>query len=505
MSKLANIRKPVLYGKQQLLLSRYKQLDYIHDSINLELYSDSGYYGIFKTVNDETLCKLYSISERKADDIPETSDMMDLEGMLRVGNIVELNDINIRFASFYVQIVNSKVTKLCIIPTIPASGFYVIDLVNYFIEDRSRMKYYKIFEYLIYKLLLEITLFGYMNDNETKEILVSIDVYYNRSKDRSGLFHRDMTFGIGSYVKHVSLEYFTESSELFLGPEVVLKSIEGEDPMLYEGSAYDSSDISELNQRSLRLLAENGTVILFNNLETIHATPITELLDIHPFKYDKSRLEIKDQENPIIKATQTLKRSFIRCWYASNQYNWKTYKLPENYIELDINEYLEIFNIKDTITDMRFKKLEEKKDILGGGIKVQQPFYIQPKDDVQFIKTNNLDNKIQNINKVKPINIINHKYSSNLFNFNIYGDPLNPGFTLNFDLPFQEIKGEKNIKDYISNEMSFIDRLMIKKGGVNGRKYLKKHKNKTKKNRKTKKNYKHKNGKNVNTKKIKKY
>jgi hypothetical protein len=81
------------------------------------------------------------------------------------------------------------------------------------------------------------------------------------------------------------------------------------------------------------------------------------------------------------------------------------------------------------------------------------------------------------------INKTNSTDSTELDNFKIVGNPLNPSIQINCDVPFEEITGDENIEKYKLKEISFIKEIINKKGG--NKKIRKNRKNiKTKKIRK---------------------
>jgi hypothetical protein len=361
------------------------------------------------------------------------------------------------------------------------------------------------------KIIRELQVIGYELDGSDPvgSLLISFDVYYNRARDlapqrdTSGKWHRDISAGMGNDTNYASLEYFVPREDIvMLGPEAFYHPIEGEPVEVYM-DRYPDAELKEIYEsrklamdptaNSLRVLAKDGTTILFNNKELIHATPITRPIHTRNFLGDpvtmnvfgtnRERLEVSRPNNPVVLNTATGARSFVRCWIASGDpFSEKIEK--GTLINYDINT---IRACIEAMPGFRGTSIDDT-DIFGGTVTINNENNIVPKmiephmvDTNSNVKTNLLlKSEMQSKN-----NIINED-ANKLFEFKITGNPLNSPITLNFDIPFEDITGKSNINNYKLKEMTFIKAIVNKKGGKN-RKYKKRYINKTKKARKTKK------------------
>ena len=446
-----------------------------------------------------------------------------------------LETVNIRFASFYVKITSDPEMpiQIYLINTLPVGGSYVIDIIKLRDEGEADITSYTtgtkgVMFNLGLKIIRELQVIGYKLDGRDAvgSLLISFDVYYNRTRDpdpqrdTSGKFHRDISGGPGNDTNYASLEYFVPEDIVMLGPEAFYKPIEGEPVEVYM-DRYPDAELKEMYEtrkrvgdlaaNSFRVLAKDGTTILFNNKEFIHATPITRPIQVYPLKRNfvgnpvnmnvfgtnTERLEVSRPFNPVVRNTATGARSFVRCWIASgNPFSEEIEK--RTLINYDIG------TIRACISSMRtFQPTSiDDTDIFGGTVTINNENNIVHKmiephmvDTNSNVKTNLLlKSEMQSKN-----NIINES-TNKLIDFKIVGNPSNPPIELNLDVPFEDITGKSNINNYKLKEMAFIKAIVNKKGGKN-RKYKKRYINKTKKARKTKKVRKQ--YKNVKTKKVK--
>jgi hypothetical protein len=470
----AFMEKSLIPQGGQLLLARFEQFSTtdidVHKLLEENLFGNSR-ENIFRLLQRTNI----SHFESGTDDPPP---------------IVEpsvLDKYPIRFASFYISIknlrssANTPIISVELVPTIPIPGFYIMNLLN---MERDELAHYMtprtgIFENLTLKIIRELKVIGYKldgTDNSSEKpcnLLISFDIYYNRARDRAGIWHRDTTHYIGSHPINVSLEFFTDDSVYFLGPEALIHSVAGESPEVYLDRYADYQVKAMLDSRkaypgtgsdkSFRLLCRNRTTILFNNYELIHATPITEPIEpkeegapyINVLGDDARRLETTVPQHPIVQNTRHLKRSFLRTHISGISSSTSvSYTPPENSIKLNS---LFVLGLIQSIPGIDYDATTVTEEDLYGGTIIQ----------------NNLTNKISSS-------------ETELLDFKIVGNPLKPVVELNLNVPFEEVSGENNIKNNEFQLLSFISSISKKTGGKN-RRYKKRYYNKTKKAIKTKK------------------
>jgi len=355
-----------------------------------------------------------------------------------------------------------------------------------------------------FKIVRELKIIGLSLDgtDPPNSFFFSFDVYYNRRRDprepasdSSGRFHRDMSSGLGNDTDYVSLEYFIEDDDVvILGPEVLEKPYDSNNRE--NNSSFTVRGMYLQGSTSSRILAKNGSTILFDNKALIHATPITHPIPetifgvtslTNAFQGSQRRIELVNPEHEVVVNTETGNRSFVRCWIASANNHQEA--IP-NMIGLQyargtlqaINASIAPFNGSEVTHE----------DIFGGSLNIEN-YTVANMKTSSFLKP-----EIKPLVKpeIKPKDMVSEK----LFDFKIVGDPSNPPIELNLDVPFEEITGKSNINNYKLKEMAFIKAIVNKKGGKN-RKYKKRYINKTKKARKTKKVRKQ--YKNAKTKKVK--
>jgi hypothetical protein len=161
---------------------------------------------------------------------------------------------------------------------------------------------------------------------------------------------------------------------------------------------YPDAELKEIYERrklamdptanSLRVLAKDGTTILFNNKELIHATPITRPIQVHPlrrnflgdpvnmnvFGTNRERLEVSRPFNPVVRNTATGVRSFVRCWIASGDpFSEEIEK--RTLINYDINT---IRACIEAMPGFRGTSIDDT-DIFGGTVTINNENNIVPK------------------------------------------------------------------------------------------------------------------------------
>jgi hypothetical protein len=318
---------------------------------------------------------------------------------------ITMNDLYrepIRIASFLVYSDDLE-TKFKLIPTIYQSEFICINLIG---NDPAIIRAnHEIIELLKNRIHTELIL---LNGRGT--FIVSFDIYYNRLLAQSGQFHRDIGTGVGNTPNYVSLEYFAESDRPFFGPEALLNPRQPNEPAVFTNL--------DRNQTSMRLLVRDGIVIIFNNFNLVHATPIISSSDQdNMFSRQIHRSEIQPRDQHLVNNTLE-RRTFLRSW------------IQELQVEQPIQELFSVNN----------------------GVLSKAPYFDRLQGEVETLP---LDNNFQNdlINPEIHGGSSHNPESSHpeIFQFRLVGNPLKSPITVDADNFFQEIKKSK-IKDHIKNE-----------------------------------------------------
>ena len=507
----------------KLLLARFSQFKTlgninVHENLTENIFSDAAMTNILDLIKRPS-CIFYVRNPHGITEPPLPHSKHDI--VMKTTDINILKSVNIRFASFYVVITNNPEMpiQIYLIPTLPILDFYVIDITKLSNAEVDVSRYTicpdGVMCNLGLKIIRELQVLGFKLDGTDRpgKILFSFDVYYNRPRDHanpnndsSGTWHRDISSGIGNDTNFVSLEYFVPREDIvMLGPEAFYNPIEGQPLQVYTSRYPDDvvkqiyearQSIRDPTANSFRVLAKNGTTILFNNKELIHATPITRPIRVYPkrqifgqdvtmnvFGTNTERLEVSRPDNFVVKNTAEGNRSFVRCWVAScDQYG--------NFIEHGILIKYDIDTIRKCIISMPpFQgSAIEPTDIFGGTVTINSENNIVPKMiEPHMVDTNsNVKTNLLLKSEMQSKNSIINEGANKLFEFKMTGNPLNSPITLDFDVPFEDIVGETNINNYKLKEMIFISSISNKKGGKN-RRYKKRYNNKTKKAIKTKK------------------
>lgn len=488
-----------------LLFARFSQDRATHLSLDGHLLQDES-KNVIRLLLNEPLCTSY-VGIQEPIRPPQNND--------------ELDRFSIRFASFYIKIKtpsdSGPIISAYMIPTIPATGFAVINLLA--IQSTLPLLYANciaeggVLPVLFKKILHELKVLGYDLDGlgqDTPErptsLLISCDIYYNRGNTYGGHFHRDIDTSpiavhyaeinalnaaasfnphdrdrivlqaknvvkFGNRPQNVSLDFFSPVGNVFLGPEVFLTPLEENPPVRYSDSLVNEeflrrrsivpATIDDFSARSLRVLVQNGTTVLFNNYEAIHASPITRPYQVlrhdlrehpglgNPFERDQNRLENQNPQHIAVGMTENNPRTFLRTWFSPAPDGF----LIRNYPHVEIPGIYAL--AQRPSLPVNFPELTIGQ-LFGGSI------------------INSYQNE-----------------SNNLVNFKILGDPKNPIVKVNYDVPFEEIKGPENIEKYKLRELEILKKLIGKKGGKNNRrKHKKTYNRKTKKAKKYCKNIK---------------
>jgi hypothetical protein len=244
-----------------------------------------------------------------------------------------MTSVNIRFATFAVQFPNDQdAGRIMLLDTIPLPGFYNMNLRT--LVDRGVIgENDPMITLFIRKILSE-----HRTERITGRYVVSMDVYYNRSIAESGKWHRDSH--PGEMTHHASLEYFVPLGEYFLGPEVLYYP---QQPGEVLGPPISDrrieAHLQALRQHgaehlttSLRYIGTDGSVFMFDNVEAVHATPMTQPkpvstegdpnYDIFHGSRNQTRTLVTLAEGvadleEINRVTREMQRSFIRSWLRS--------------------------------------------------------------------------------------------------------------------------------------------------------------------------------------------
>jgi hypothetical protein len=491
-----------------VLLARFKQLDQeaeinVHEVLKESFYFSQAINKIIDLCNS-SMCNLYDVKIGDSEDILSVrpKKIITSTGLFQSGNFKNIKEINLRFATFFIEINppehGASAYKVGLINTTPRRFYYTIDITNS-PEEITYFTQNKLLSAVSLKIYKELKVLGYKLDGtdiETRErplkLMANFDIYYDRHRSVGGLFHRDTNLGLGNEVINFSLEYFTDNEYIFLGPEILPVTIEEEvshpqinvkreglssytqktphhvDDIIKWRAEVPHADFDSVAHqypfppdKSLRLLAKDGTTMMCNEEALIHATPALKSnryedptieykrANIATFLSDTQRLDVQNPHHPVVQSTEWEQRSFVRTHYARVPLDYQ----PIIFIPLTAWN----FEIHDSATPVT------EGDLFGGG-------------DVVISKVNLIEFKIVTESSKLP-------------------------FKLNFDIPFEQVIGESNIKKHQLQELELITSFTSKKGGKN-RRYKRKYNNKTKKNKKTIKVRKQKTTK--NTKKTKK-
>jgi len=255
----------------------------------------------------------------------------------QVSNISELDAINIRFASFYVDLsTHREAFKIYLIRTLPNLPMVTIDYCtlykNLVIDTDSLM-----LRSFISKIVQHLKVIGAINDVGTvlkhTKYFFSFDLYYNRNMNSSGIFHSDND--VGNDVIFLSLEFMLPPGIKVLGTELL------ESPHYHEqifgtdrvgSSQFPNALVGQIALRttSLRVEIDDNNTLLFNNKATVHATPFAGPLQVplkfgnaqgvimsNPFAHHHHRIEIREPDSVILRNTFSGTRTFMRTHVSS--------------------------------------------------------------------------------------------------------------------------------------------------------------------------------------------
>ena len=393
---------------------RYQQYDNIHENIRNYLFSPAGKRHVYNLITNSRFLN-------ESDEIINQT----------------LSATAIRFASFlYSQ------RRIHLIKTVNMGLFKCITLNPGNNDDLGLL------ELLKQDIILKLQNAELTNEN----IIFSYDIYLNRVRERAGLFHRDLHVPFDPLEEpflnyppniafvynrpdYVSLEYFSQKNKMYFGPELFIEnSTRAEIP---------PSDIRSLisNQISQRVIVQDGTVIMFNNFLSTHATPFAEVLNyrqlgtintVHPSELHH-QFRISNSNASIVQNTENDMRTFIRTYIT---------KIAPELIPL--NAILDSYDITDERSNMisrliprsNFNLLSVSKHVRGGAV-LPSHFdnFIQ-----ESLKTNS--KRAQKMSKSND-NILN--------DFKI----INPLIKINLDVRYPEIKS-KYIKIAKQEEIEFL-------------------------------------------------
>jgi RNA polymerase-associated protein CTR9/transcription factor SPN1 len=374
----------------------------------------------------------------------------------------ELSNKNIRIASFYYSPIYKEIYFIKTIPWGPC------DILN--INDPN----------IIYSLANDIYVKIVNNNMYDSHLIVSYDIYYNRKRDRAGLFHRDMNnlippekminlpydidaINMFNQPNYVSLEFFSEPGKLYLGPEVIYypedTSSEFNQQIVYK-------NIADTRKTSFRVLVQDGTVIMFNNFAYIHATPTTIPIIVNEeIQMDTTALFIdnpyrlgqtNDISEPILNTEndiRTFVRSYIKILDATKSLPIDSSQIIRNvlYNNQNVNTVFKVNQVSPN-DYFQFNPLEISKHIRGGTISLDNfytinnfPTIINPTTQIKKAT------QTKQISKIEPIKLMNFKIK-------------NDHIKINLDIDYPEIK-KKYIGIMQKKENEFLKMIKSKKIG----------------------------------------
>lgn len=289
-----------------ILLSRFQQGDALHRALGAELFAD---------VSKQRLCQFLNAGSTY-NGPPGT----DMRPYITIDNI---DKVNIRFATFAFQFGGAG--NVVLLDTEELPGFYNLNLRALVTQGVITIDS-PLIQCLIQKILSEHNVREQVvvdPPNTPVFFITSIDVYYDRSSKEAGRWHRDAT--PYEMTEHASLEFYTPPGACYLGPEMLFLPYNPGNE-LQIGTQVDDKMIErvldtypERRKTSLRCLATDGTIFMFDNLRMLHATPITQ----NPETMFTGRnavpttVVINGQVTNLqtmLHNTEHMERSFIRSW-----------------------------------------------------------------------------------------------------------------------------------------------------------------------------------------------
>jgi hypothetical protein len=295
-----------------LLACKYDMDTSVHESLREHIFSAKGMGDIIGLLNDPSTLFYGGIAQDKT--LVSTP-----KPHIHAGNI---DTTNVRFATLHVRCTGDQANPLSVnaIQTLPAYGFMCIisQLPN------------ELYRNLIDKLTYDLSLTGEYNV-PNKSFIFSFDVYWNRRRESSGGYHRDVDVSVETQTRMFSIEIFSPPDIVVLGTEVFEADFK-ELPHNDTGGVTEAALTTfiqrrvpgDVRTRSHRFLVTDGTVVLVNNNRTVHATPICDDtratgicsgLFLDPHRYENRG---EPEARAIVESTKRNPRSFIRCWISDS-------------------------------------------------------------------------------------------------------------------------------------------------------------------------------------------
>jgi len=407
----------------------------------------------------------------------------------------DLNRTNIRTASFHVMLnsataVKEDKIKIFLIDTIPIRSFFTVNFRDLYARNPHRYNglYHAYLSKIISHLKTIEVIDNHGNPSMITQFTVNFDVYYDRTLDKSGLFHSDTDVGNANRPIYVSLEIFAPDGVTLLGTEVLfceqfhqtdlgslkIGNTKASDEIIY-------NKVSQEGLRSYRVLVDNKSTVLFNNARAIHATPIigipipgqngTVPFNVLERQQEIRRLEADAPGSAIITDTKILPRSFIRTYISPVdatvhvQEIYNPLAVPYNVIEhyIQVEDQSEIDRLRN-------------EDFHGGSVNVYNN------------ATSNISKYTapQIIGKYATKQIVNTQ-NNDLISFTIRGNPYKTQIAFTNNVMFEEI-APSHVNEFITKENNEINELKQKIAMMNkkgGNKKMRRNITKKRKNKKT--------------------
>ena len=276
---------------------RFKQSGHIHGELQRLLFSDDGEAFL--------LAQPYTITDATGADVSASLPRPTIERS------------SFRIATFLISTnASGEATTIQLITTYATQGFITITLT-----DVERMDSYQ--HAIVVALLKSVVELMRTSTCRDRHVMISIDIYYNRSLDAGGAWHQDVNYGTPTLDPTVvALEYFCD--QRMLGPEIMLLPGTGHERPPLPLSEQTEAHADVFFRKSCRVIVEDGSVLIFNNTSTIHATPwisrpndAAEVAALHinqrTMAADEGRAEnIANGFNPLVANTRSQRRSFAR-------------------------------------------------------------------------------------------------------------------------------------------------------------------------------------------------
>jgi hypothetical protein len=249
--------------------ARYKDHS-IHAYLKYRLFSQSAIDGLVGSIKRGEL-PYYQV-ERDRDSPLELYKSVRGRFAIEPPEITADNMHATTLVSFHVHVVSPTDVRIHLIPTITNPFTFVQD--SFTLPDADIRGENGLIHVYVRKLVSEIYAISRIKPFTIGQMFtVSYDIVFNRSVDtRGGDFHRDNS-KFGTNFNFLSLEFFMDEDATCFSPELIAAfppRIGGQ--IILPDNIYDFLRDSP-DRKDFRMLAQDATIICFDNLYCVHATP----------------------------------------------------------------------------------------------------------------------------------------------------------------------------------------------------------------------------------------